>query len=529
MRDLTIQTQLKLLGIGLVLSFSALIAASSFSLQRTRQLSAEALQRGDERLSRAIRMEGYVHTNVARIRATAASADPSLETLLRKDIATTEAAFVADLKAVEAMPLTASEQAALAKLKADTAVAIRSTEQIRQLKLKGNIDEARRVLGDTFDPAAQGLLDAAGAFQRLQQQARDELSNELDSTARRALWTTVVLSLAAMALACTLLELLRRRLGRSLTEVVTFAQGVASGDLRGGLKSTRTDELGQLADAVSVLSRSLRDIVVRVRRGGTNLQQLSASLTDGRVALAQRTELAAAQLQETSAAMAQIAGASQRSAEAAGDGSRLASEAATRAVQGREAMQQVLSSMTNIGEASQSIEEIIAVIDSLAFQTNVLALNAAVEAARAGEEGRGFAVVAQEVRALAERSAAAARQVRDHIDASKNTVAQGDLQIARAHAEVERLAATIESVDQRNDEVRLLAETQRSDLGRVAGALQQLDTMSKANAAMAEETNALSRQLDQEARELAAWVSHFQLSSEGVENDQAHVDSAPTR
>lgn len=514
MRNLSVSVQLRLLGGAFAVAFLVLVAWTAIGMNRGEQLSATALDRSVERLGRAIRMEGYVYTNVARIRAVAASSDPTLESLFRTDIAATEQAFVKDLRYVEALRLTEAEQQTLAKLKADTTIAIGSTEKVRQLKLQGQLAAAREVLTGEFDPAAAGLLSAAGRFQELQRDAVISARQQLASTTRGTLWWSTVLGIALGASILLFIELLRRQIGTALNQVAGFASRAAAGDLTGTVTSTRRDEIGVLVNAVSTMNRSLGMLVSRLRDSSVRIQALSGDIASGSEELSRRTERTAASLQETAASMEEIAGTSRHCAVAGQRGRDQASTTASTALEGRHAMERVTSTMMEIGSASAAIGSIIAEIDSISFQTNLLALNAAVEAARAGDQGKGFAVVAEQVRGLARRSASNAQAVRSLIGSCNDKVREGTEMVDIANRKIEVTTVGIQRVSVLTEEITHLAGEQKAGIDQVAAAVADLDDMAQKNATFVQRTTATAASLREEAATLAALVGRFQIPSQ---------------
>ena len=300
---------------------------------------------------------------------------------------------------------------------------------------------------------------------------------------------------------------------KPLGGLITTANRLAAGDLTQTLARTRNDELGELEQAMGQLSVNLKSIVRDAREQSHAMVDGTTEISQGNQDLSQRTEAQASNLQQTAASMEEITGTVRQSAESAQQASRLSGETQGIAERGNQAVDEVGSTMRAIQASSRRISEITQVIDSIAFQTNILALNAAVEAARAGEQGRGFAVVASEVRALAQRSASAAKEIKQLIEDSARTVDAG-----HDKAEVARktMAEVLESVGRVNalvDEISHAAGEQLSGISQVNAAVAQLDTITQQNAALVEQIAASAHSLEGLAHATTETVQVFRLDA----------------
>jgi methyl-accepting chemotaxis protein len=300
----------------------------------------------------------------------------------------------------------------------------------------------------------------------------------------------------------------------ALRRVLQSIERIAAGDLTVRVDTDRQDEIGDLMHGLDTMTTSLRHLVGEVRSGATGMQIASAEIATGNADLSNRTEQTAGSLQETAGSMSQLTSTVQQSAEAAAQANQLASSAADAAQRGGQVVSQVVSNMDEIANSSRKIGDIIGVIDGIAFQTNILALNAAVEAARAGEQGRGFAVVAGEVRALAQRSAGAAREIKSLIGASMTTVEHGSKLVQDAGSTMTELVASVRRVSDIIGEITASATEQNDGIRQVNQAVTRLDEMTQQNAALVEESAAAADSLREQAQRLNGLVQKFEIGQE---------------
>ncbi|HEY4317286.1 MAG TPA: methyl-accepting chemotaxis protein, partial [Herbaspirillum sp.] len=302
-----------------------------------------------------------------------------------------------------------------------------------------------------------------------------------------------------------------RAITRPLNRAVEIAQAVASGDLTQHIVPESNDETGKLTAALKGMNDNLRQIVGQVRRGTETIATASAQIASGNLDLSSRTEEQASSLEETAAAMEEITSTVRQNADNARQANQLAVSASSVASDGGQAVDQVVSTMNSINESSRRIVDIISVIDGIAFQTNILALNAAVEAARAGEQGRGFAVVASEVRNLAQRSAAAAKEIKELIGDSVGKVDAGGKLVEQAGSTIAEVVASVKRVTDVVAEISAAGQEQSSGIDQVNLAITQMDEVTQQNAALVEEAAAAAASLQDQAANLAQLVSVFKL------------------
>jgi len=324
--------------------------------------------------------------------------------------------------------------------------------------------------------------------------------------------------IAFAALICVVLSLLiawriTRNITLPLKETLNAAQRIASGDLTTSLNTTRGDELGQLMQAVDAMNLSLQNIITNVRDGVSSVARASAEIAAGNTDLSSRTEQQSAAVVQTAASMEELSSTVKQNAENAHHASQLATDASVNAGRGGEIIRDVIVTMNNISQSSGKIGEIIHVINSISFQTNILALNAAVEAARAGEQGRGFAVVAGEVRNLAQRSSLAAKEIETLIRESLDRVHDGSEFVERAGSTMDDIVRSVSQVKDIMGEIAAASDEQNRGISQIATAMAEMDTTTQQNAALVEESSAAASSLEAQADELEKTVAVFRLSA----------------
>ena len=341
---------------------------------------------------------------------------------------------------------------------------------------------------------------------------RGEAADELAATMSRTLIGGGVL---AFVLGAVLAIWLARNITGPLAYAVRLARQVAQGDLTARVEVHSKDETGQLLAALKDMNGALLDIVTRVRAGTDTIATASAEINSGNQDLSSRTEQQAGSLEETASSMEELTGTVNQNADNARQASQLAAKASETAERGGAVVAEVVSTMGAINEASRKIADIITVIDGIAFQTNILALNAAVEAARAGEQGRGFAVVAGEVRTLAQRSAAAAKEIKELIGDSVEKVDAGTRLVDQAGATMDEVVGSVRRVTDLVGEIAAASDEQRVGIEQVNQAIGQMDQVTQQNAALVEEAAAAADSMQEQARQLAALVATFETGGAG--------------
>jgi methyl-accepting chemotaxis protein len=369
--------------------------------------------------------------------------------------------------------------------------------------------------GDVAAFAKQGTqtVDAVG---EMLVRGTDELAHLLDARTQ-ALETKRNLVMAALCISLMLVAYLFRSffmvLNGGLKEVERHITAISEGNLSTTPHAWGTDEAARLLAIVQTLQGSLSGMVRKVRDSADSVAHSSSEVATGASDLSGRTEQAAGRLEETAAAMEQLAVTVRNTAENAVHAAALASENSKVAERGGVVIGQVVATMQDIHASSSKIGEIIGTIDGIAFQTNILALNAAVEAARAGEQGRGFAVVASEVRALAQRSAAAAREIKALISTSVDKVASGTNIVQGAGKTMQELVANARKMNELVADISTATSEQSTGIAQVGQAVQEMDRMTQQNAALVEQTSGAANELNDQAGQLIAEVGVFKLAA----------------
>lgn len=383
-----------------------------------------------------------------------------------------------------------------------------------RLILAGQKEEALAFLMDKTVPARTELLAALRDAVKLQSSGlRDELS-EIVAEARRTLNVLLTLTGVAVIGLALLSWYVAAVLGRRVAMSRAVAERVRDGDLSIAVLDDTRDEFSPLLAALNDMQGSLTRVVSNVRSNSESVASASADIAQGSQALSERTEQQASALQQTAATMEQLGTTVRINADSAMQARQLAQGASAVAARGGAVVGQVVATMQGIQAGAARIANIIGVIDSIAFQTNILALNAAVEAARAGEQGRGFAVVANEVRNLAQRSATAAHEIKELISSSVAQAEQGSIQVSQAGATMDDIAAAIRRVVDIVAEISCASAEQSSSVGQIGQAVAQMDRVTQQNAALVDESAEAAAQLKGQAAQLVLAVAVFKQGAE---------------
>ncbi|WP_293660186.1 methyl-accepting chemotaxis protein [Rhodoferax sp. OV413] len=396
--------------------------------------------------------------------------------------------------------------------------------------------DAYKAAGNEFsvgDQAARGKdRGAAALLMELRESlSKAEVTASLDA-AQAAKWATklaLVVMLVVTSLAVAGSFWLTRQIVHPLQRAVEVADRVAQGDLTSRIEINGRDEIAALLTSLQSMQQNLVSLVDSVREGSNSVANASSEIAHGNHDLSQRTEQQASALQQTASSMEQLNATVRQSADNARQASQLATSASLIATRGGEVVGEVVETMKGINESSRKISDIISVIDGIAFQTNILALNAAVEAARAGDQGRGFAVVASEVRALAGRSATAAKEIKTLIGASVERVESGSSLVDQAGATMAEVVAAIKKVNDMVAEISAASIEQNAGVSQVGQAVNQIDQATQQNAALVEEMAAAASGLKSRAEDLVETVSVFRLAQGGASSGAPRLSASKSR
>ncbi|MBO9688141.1 MAG: HAMP domain-containing protein [Mitsuaria chitosanitabida] len=492
----------------------AMLVIGGGTLVRNDQIISQAtasINDAQDIIRKSVQWQGMTQTAVARSMASAISSDPAVGELFKENIAN-DAPEVAKLR--EGIAKQAERPEDKAKLKEIVGLGqtlLAASKKARDAGEAGDWTATSRIVKSEYVPSVKAYLDAIGQFVVMQEQ-RADAARQASLDARAALrWQAGFAALVIAGLGIATAWLLSRAIALPMAQAVQVAEAVAAGDLRSDIDQDARDETGQLLTALKRMNESLMRIVGQVRQSSDSIATGTGEIASGNADLSQRTEQQAANLQQTAASMEELTATVKQNADIARTATQLAQSASEVAVSGGQAVQEVVAVMRQIDESSRRINDIIGTIDGIAFQTNILALNAAVEAARAGEQGRGFAVVASEVRALAQRSAAAAKEIKSLIGDSGAKVETGSRLAGSAGETMGQIVEQVRRVSDLISEISAASAEQSQGIDQIGDAISQLDQVTQQNAALVEESAAAAESLKHQAAQLNQAVAVFRL------------------
>ncbi|WP_368647179.1 methyl-accepting chemotaxis protein [Castellaniella ginsengisoli] len=514
MRSIKISTRLTL-GFGILILIAALLAGLGAWRTQSSLNDNEIVQIRSEINVKIQQWARAVEVNGERTLALIHMPEPAAREAIQKKMAETSKHITALQDQIGERLITPESQALYAKV---LEARKRYTGQRRiaiEDQQKGDIDKANKFFLEDMPgliSAYQGSIDALFSFQ---QENEKRLFAAGQEAGQRMLLVLGLIAILALACGTLLAWRISRSIAHPLGQAVALAGFVARRDLSHNIQPQGKDEVTSLEQALLNMANDLRNAVSEIRSGSDAIASASAQISAGNLDLSSRTEQQASSLAETAATTEQITATVRQNADNAQQANTLAASAAKTASDGGAIVAELVSTMSEINTKSQQVADIIGVIDSIAFQTNILALNAAVEAARAGEQGRGFAVVASEVRALAQRSAGAAKEIKGLIDTSVESTAKGNEQAARAGATMQDIVDSIHRVTDIMGEISAASREQTTGIEEINSAIAQMDGVTRQNASLVEESAAAAGSLQEQADTLARLVGTFRLRDQG--------------
>lgn len=456
----------------------------------------------------------YYSTDLSRLVRNVVLADaPDRKAVFKKDYDRVHDKITATVDQVDALLKAPKSRELIAQIRSTGSQYLAFSDDVVALGMAGKRDEAAQLLlGPRYQTQVDYLKTIADLVSFQEQQMQTARSAAEDEQHAATILLTS-LSAAAILLAVAAAWLITRSITRPLSITLAAAQRIARGDLSQAVPISGRDETGMLLTAVAEMQDSLAQTVSTVRRNAESVAAASLQIAQGNTDLSQRTEEQASALEQTAATMSELSVTVKNNADNARQAAQLAVNVREVARQGSEVTSDIFGTMKSIGESSGRIADITSVIDSIAFQTNILALNAAVEAARAGEQGRGFAVVAGEVRTLASRSATAAGEIRQLIEANSASVSAGSTLASRS---VTTMADIVSSVGQLSDtveEITAASAEQARGIEQVGIAITEMDGVTQQNASLVEESASATQSLREQASLLLQSVSVFTLAA----------------
>ena len=407
-----------------------------------------------------------------------------------------------------------TSRAALAQVLDTRKAYTEARKKVFEEKAAGNMEVAKDIFERDMAVKRDAYLASLAKLSATQRTVLDKSGEVIAANYASGRLMMIALGLLAVALSGAFAYLITRSITRPIAEAVRVARAVSAGDLTSVIVVDRQDETGQLMASVKMMNDNLVGLVGKLRVGTDTISTASAQIAAGNLDLSSRTEEQASSLEETAASMEELTATVKHNAASAHEAHLLAVEATDVARQGGVVVGEVVATMATINDSSRKIVDIISVIDGIAFQTNILALNAAVEAARAGEQGRGFAVVASEVRNLAQRSAAAAKEIKQLIGDSVEKVDIGSRLVERAGATMNNVVSSIGRLSGLVSEISSASDEQQQGIEQVNVAITQMDGITQENAALVEEAAAAAASMQDQAVQLARLVGTFKLEHE---------------
>ncbi len=512
MKNLKISTRLNLGFSVIVVIFFILAGVSVWRMQRVIEATAR-MEHSAVLQELAGRWQGDVRQNSARSLAVAYADGGDMLDFFKESMAATSRGVTETQHTFLAHATDAGSKQRAEKVSEIRTLWLAERDQVNVLKVAGDEAGARALVQSKFVPVTQDYIKVT------QDLVDGEIANvrkaqmEVQEDFQQLYLVGAVLLVVVVATAIFTSRSLSRSITSGVDSALVAAQRIGQGDLTQALITSGKDEISDLVRALSSMQKNLIGIVSRVRSGTETIATASGQIAAGNLDLSSRTEGQASSLEQTAAAMEELTGTVKQNADNARQASQLAVSASGSAVKGGVVVSQVIETMDALNASAKKIVNIISVIDGIAFQTNILALNAAVEAARAGEQGRGFAVVASEVRNLAQRSAAAAKEINVLISDSVDKVDAGTTLVAQAGVTMQEIVDNVQRVTDVMSEITAASNEQTTGIEQINQAIVQMDEVTQQNSALVEQAAAATSTLQDQANDLATAVSVFRLDA----------------
>lgn len=520
--DMRIGTKLAI-GFSLVLSILVILSAIGVARVGTINEKLRIISEVNGVKQRyAINFRGSVHNRAIALRDVVLETDATavhkqLDLIKQLESDYSRSAMPLDSMFADASMVTDDERSALANIKSVELRSVPVIQKVIDLRNSGYVKESQMLLLSEARPIYAAWLDSINVLIDLEEKMNQTQSLSARSAADSFATLMIALTISAILLIAGVAWGITRSIVRPISRAVSIAETVARGDLTSEIDVIGKDETSQLLRALRNMNERLVDVVSRVRASSESIATGSAQIAAGNTDLSQRTEEQAASLEETAASMEELTATVKQNTENARQGNTLASSASEIAMRGGDVVGKVVGTMHDISSSSAKVAEIISVIEGIAFQTNILALNAAVEAARAGEQGRGFAVVASEVRSLAQRSATAAKEIKELIDQSVSKVETGTALVDGAGATMTEVLQSVKRVTDLMGKIMSASIEQHTGIEQVNQAVMQMDEVTQQNAALVEEASAAAQSMAAQSSTLRELVAVFRLPANGAE------------
>ncbi|MDH4450275.1 MAG: methyl-accepting chemotaxis protein [Rhodoferax sp.] len=511
MKTLSIALKIWLPAIAVSVALVAMASGSAIRTVRSQAATVAEQSEQQRKLELSARWYGLAQAQALRGIGAALAGDAQAHQFLesgRAAVTAEEAQVEQDLTQLMRSP---DEQAALGAVKQQAHALQASLAKAKELHAAGDAAAVLAEIQSTTQPQLNAFLAAQQAMVQLTQQGATALRDKAGAERMRTVWSVAAIMALIVVLIAIGTRMLQRNVCEPLGQVVWVAKSIGEGNLGVHIATDRQDEMGEVLRSLAQMARSLAALVGQVHQSTGSITVASSEIAHGNHDLSHRTETTASNLQRAAATLARLNGSVQQSAHAAGQANAMAGSAYTVAQEGGQSVAKVVQTMHAIHGSSRKIVDIIAVIDGIAFQTNILALNAAVEAARAGDQGRGFAVVASEVRALAGRSAAAAKEIKSLITSSVENVEHGSQLVDGAGNTIQGVVDAVQKVSGIIADISNSSAAQSQDMQEVSDAVDALEQMTQQNAALVEQSAAAAASLREQAAMLEQLVGRFTL------------------